>query len=349
MAFRIPSYRLHKARNLAVVTIAGRDYYLGPYGSVESRQKYGELIAKHAAGVSVETPEKPMAFVSVAEVVLAFMTHAQTYYVKNGKVTDEYGCLKSASTPLVDLYGETDAAKFTAPMLKAVVQRMIDLGWSRRYINKSIGRIRLIFRRAVSDDLIGPEVIAKLETVEPLLQGRTAAVEHPRRSKVPQERIEAVRKIVNEHTRDLMDIALLTGARPGELCGLTRRMIDCTSDVWLATLDDHKMSHKGRGRVIAFGPRSQAILQKYLDGAQGVPLFPIKRKTFSGNIKAACLRLGLPVFTGHWLRHNAASEIRAEVGLDGAQAVLGHSDSRTTEIYAHLDNSRIIEIARTRG
>ena len=31
-----PKYRLYKARNCAVVTIAGRDHYLGPYDSPES-------------------------------------------------------------------------------------------------------------------------------------------------------------------------------------------------------------------------------------------------------------------------------------------------------------------------
>ena len=96
MKARIPSYRLHKARHLAVVTIDGHDHYLGAYGSVESRQLYGQLIAKHAAGLSIEPP-KPLSFVSVHEVVLAFMRHAETHYLKNGKLTDEYHCLKSAA------------------------------------------------------------------------------------------------------------------------------------------------------------------------------------------------------------------------------------------------------------
>jgi hypothetical protein len=28
----VPTYRFHKARGPAVVTLDGRDYYLGPYG-----------------------------------------------------------------------------------------------------------------------------------------------------------------------------------------------------------------------------------------------------------------------------------------------------------------------------
>ena len=40
-----PSYRLHKARNCAVVTINGRNHYSGPYGSPESYEEYNKKIA----------------------------------------------------------------------------------------------------------------------------------------------------------------------------------------------------------------------------------------------------------------------------------------------------------------
>ena len=39
---RAPKYLLHRAR----VQIDGRDHYLGPYGSDESKQRYDELIAR---------------------------------------------------------------------------------------------------------------------------------------------------------------------------------------------------------------------------------------------------------------------------------------------------------------
>jgi len=43
---RPPAYRLHKARNAAVVTITGKNHYLGPYGSPESYERYAQLIAE---------------------------------------------------------------------------------------------------------------------------------------------------------------------------------------------------------------------------------------------------------------------------------------------------------------
>jgi hypothetical protein len=43
---RQPSYRHHKARNLAVVTIGGKNHYLGPWQSPESHERYAALIAE---------------------------------------------------------------------------------------------------------------------------------------------------------------------------------------------------------------------------------------------------------------------------------------------------------------
>ena len=42
----VPSYRKHKQSGQAIVTLSGRDYLLGPYGTEASRQKYDRLIAK---------------------------------------------------------------------------------------------------------------------------------------------------------------------------------------------------------------------------------------------------------------------------------------------------------------
>lgn len=49
----------------------------------------------------------------------------------------------------------------------------------------------------------------------------------------------------------------------------------------------------------------------------------------------------------HQLRHNAATHLRAEFGLDVAQTILGHSTTDMTEVYAERDVSKAIEaIAR---
>ena len=46
---RVPSLRLHKASGQAVVTLAGKDHYLGPHGTKASKSLYDRLIAEWLA------------------------------------------------------------------------------------------------------------------------------------------------------------------------------------------------------------------------------------------------------------------------------------------------------------
>jgi hypothetical protein len=45
----VPKYRKRRASGQAVVTIAGRDHYLGPYGTKVSRLEYDRLITEWLA------------------------------------------------------------------------------------------------------------------------------------------------------------------------------------------------------------------------------------------------------------------------------------------------------------
>jgi integrase len=57
----------------------------------------------------------------------------------------------------------------------------------------------------------------------------------------------------------------------------------------------------------------------------------------------------IPHWTPYMMRHSAASRVREQFGLDGAQALLGHSSVGITEVYAHLDNKKAAEIALALG
>ena len=102
-----PSYRLHKARNCAVVTIEGKNHYLGPFGSPESHAEYARLIAEWQVRRidSLQTETRSGGTVSVDELILAFWTFAEQRYVKNGKPTSEIKSFRTALRPLHDLYG----------------------------------------------------------------------------------------------------------------------------------------------------------------------------------------------------------------------------------------------------
>ena len=49
------------------------------------------------------------------------------------------------------------------------------------------------------------------------------------------------------------------------------------------------------------------------------------------------------------LRHSMGTFVRKEFGIEAAKAVLGHSSTNTTGIYAEVDRQRAIEVARSIG
>lgn len=72
---KIPSYRLHKASGQAVVTIEGRDLYLGRYDSPASHEAYGRTIAAWRAGTLPATKGRNESApqMTVAGLVAAFV------------------------------------------------------------------------------------------------------------------------------------------------------------------------------------------------------------------------------------------------------------------------------------
>lgn len=66
-------------------------------------------------------------------------------------------------------------------------------------------------------------------------------------------------------------------------------------------------------------------------------------------VERACGKAGVPVWTPHRLRHNAATEIRQEFGLEAAQVMLGHSRADVTQIYAERDSELALKVAGERG
>lgn len=350
-----PSYRLHKGSGQARVRWRGQEIYLGKFGSPESQAAYSKLVAEIASGAFVTnaTDSKPKSNPTVNEIVLGFLWHAQAYYVKNNRQTNEVACIKSAVRPLVNLYGDTPVSEFGPIALKSVRQKMIDAGWMRRYCNMSIGRIRRMFKWAVENELVDERILVRLQSVSPLLAGRTTAKEHSPRKPVPKATVNKVKKLVPKRTADMIDLWLLTGARPGELCKLTGNMLDRKTHkkdgVWIADLESHKMSHKGKRRVLVFGPKAQVILGKYMPEDPTERLFKVGRANVSQSIRLACLKLKVPIFTAHWLRHTAATRVREDYGLDAAQVTLGHSKADTTELYAGVNLQKAIEVARADG
>ena len=67
---RIPKYSKHKASGQAVVTLDGKDFYLGTHGSKVSRTEYDQLVSEWQAN-GRGLPTQGTTDISVNELMLA--------------------------------------------------------------------------------------------------------------------------------------------------------------------------------------------------------------------------------------------------------------------------------------
>jgi integrase len=267
---RVPSYRHHKPSNQAVVTIRTatgerKDVYLGEYDSPESKTEYARVIAEQAAspGAALTLTEKgpdP----TVDAVLVAFWAHPQKHYRRpDGTPTQELSEYFQSFKVVRSLYTNTLAKDFGPLALKAVRGVMVGKKWSRKLINQRIGRIRRAFKWAASEQLVPVEVHTALGTVAGLQKGRGEAPETEPVQPVAWEVVRATLPFLRPHVAGMVLVQWHTGMRPNEVCALRPCDIDTNGAVWLFRLPYHKLSYQARNRVVAIGPKAQAVLKQF--------------------------------------------------------------------------------------
>jgi integrase len=154
--------------------------------------------------------------------------------------------------------------------------------------------------------------------------------------------------------------------------------IDTSAEVWIGKPVNHKLKYRGVERQLFFGPKAQKVLREFMVRHPKSFLFspreaeterrtsvathrrpnqkPTERKTdrkigelytsasYRHAIERACERANVSRWTPHRLRHNAATTIRKEYGLEASQLILGHANANVTQIYAEADRQKAFTI-----
>jgi hypothetical protein len=84
----IPAYGLHKPTGQARVRIDGKDRYLGPHGSEESKREYEGTVRKRItdrAVAEVRARVEIATDLTIGELVARYSPHAKTYDVKDAR------------------------------------------------------------------------------------------------------------------------------------------------------------------------------------------------------------------------------------------------------------------------
>jgi integrase len=260
---RVPSYRRHKPSGQAVVTLNGKDFYLGKWGTKARRTEYDRLIQEWLVA-GRHLPSSEASDLTVAELALRYWKFAKSYYRKNGRPTSELDEYRLSLRPLRELYASTSARDFGPLGFKAVRQTMVDAGVSRGVVNHRMARIRRVFKWAVAEELVSPSVYQGLAAVEGLRKGRTTAREPEPIEPVADDVVEATLPHLPEVVTDMVRFQRYTGCRPAEVCVVRPCDVDTSGDVWIYRPESHKTEHHGRERVICIGPRAQDVLRPYL-------------------------------------------------------------------------------------
>ena len=146
--------------------------------------------------------------------------------------------------------------------LKAVRQRMIELGWCRNVVNRSVGRLKYVFKWTVSQELIPPTVHQSLAAVEGLKKGKSEARETKKIKPVAEAHIDAVLAVVSPTIKAMIELQLLTGMRSIELCIMRACDIDTSDDnLWAYRPQFHKTGHHGHDREVYLGARAREIIR----------------------------------------------------------------------------------------
>jgi len=246
---RVPHYRCHKPSGQAVVTIDGRDVYLGKWGTVASRTEYDRLIGEWLAGG--RCLPQPDGGVTVAELARAYWEFAKGYYPKPGSRFR----VKRALRVLRERYAHTLARDFGPLALQVVQQQLVDAGNCRRYVNYLVDSIRRVFKWGVAQELVPETTYRALTCVPGLRRGRTSAPDHAPVAPVADEVVGATLPHLPEIVADMVRFQRLTGCRPGEVCIIRPAEVDAQPFAPLDGDDDPKALWVGRG---AGCPRTRA-------------------------------------------------------------------------------------------
>jgi len=328
-------------------------YYLGKYGSTASRQEYDRIIAEF-----VGNGRQPFAH---PDIIL--VENLITRYLGYVEKELDYSKSRTAAIRFVlrilnASYGKQPVTSFGPSALKALRQQWVDNEMGRDTINGYVSIVRQIFYWGAEEEIIPADVAVALKMVKRLQKGRTSAVEYDDIQPVADAVVEATLPFLKPQVQDMVRIQRLISGRPQDVLGMRSCDLDRSGEIWRYTPVNHKTAKKGKLRELPIGPRAQAILHPYLEQCEGCPerfIFlnskgeQFRVSSYGEMIASAAKRAGVPHWSPNQLRHSGASEIRARFGLEYAQASLGHSSARTTEIYAKVAFEKAAAVAAELG
>ena len=242
---------------------------------------------------------------------------------------------------------QVDPAKVTAADLMAFSQNLFTVGLSPRSQARILSAVRTFFRYLLDERRVNHDPTTTLTTPKlPRTLPKVLSVEDVDRLLAsPKEGHDAPRD------RAMLEVLYASGLRVSELISL--REEDVHFEVGYV-----KIVGKGKkARVVPLGETALEAIQAYIASkkrvaARNEALFvtsrggPFTRQGFWKLLDRYARLAGIAQkISPHVLRHSFATHLLSRgADLRIVQAMLGHADISTTEIYTHLDNNRLRQV-----
>jgi integrase len=393
---QVPQLRFHKPTNQFYVYHLKKRVYMGAEPTVAAAryEKWkGEFLAAlKAAPVPppLTAPAPPER--TVAEVLAAYYAFALAEYADAPKTLAR---IWEAVEAVRGAHADAPVSQFRGPQLKAVreglaarLNKHADRPLSRTYINYLVAVVQRMWRWALSEDLVPADCAATIAAVKALRKGKGGT--EPRRVLPPLPGWDEALVELAPHLRAMLRVQAYCGMRPQDVCRLRRKELSTSPAekvevpdtgrsvsafkvgevmVWLYAPAAHKTSWKGKTRLVAIGPRAQALLAPLLADLKPDDYVFSPAKTLAqigrGNqfkkhgysrhyetqqyaqlVDRAIGRANAPRVEAGWhaselvprwspnqLRHLAATVVGDELDREHARALLGQSSADVIDVY----------------
>lgn len=244
--------------------------------------------------------------------------------------------------------------RFGRPHLLRFLSFLRDGGLSARTVARQVSTIRSFFRYLVRERVL---------SASPVALARGPKIGRPLPKSLTLSEVERLLESPDPDTpegmrdRAMLELMYASGLRASEVVTLKREHVDPHAAFLRIT------GKGGKERVVPVAPRALTTLSAYIE--QGRPAFlkgrgatnalflsrrgtPITRQTLWNRIRKWAGAAGIRgKISPHVLRHSFASHLLAGgADLRAVQAMLGHTDIATTQIYTHVTAERLREVHR---
>ena len=267
------------------------------------------------------------------QMVRKYLEHCEDYYGTGPRSTT--AAVELAVRPLVALCGHLDGLALSD--LKRIRLAMLEANLARSTINARIDKIVRMFRWLECEDYVPPGTYHRLRTLAHLKRGRSKAVDPPKRQPVDARTVQATLEKCPPLLQDMLAVQWFTGCRSGSLVAAHSDQFIC-DNTHMSWHPKHKTAYLDHEVELPIGPKCQKILRPLLK--RKGPLFLHRRRSTytTWSYRRAIVRIqqryNLLPFTPHQLRHARANLVRSKLGVEAAQAVLGHRTVNATQLYA---------------